>query len=88
MIAKLKRLLGLSRADEEKLAFYIRQADEAYDRMYDARNKTSAAGAYSDIKDAMASAIGLAGKLGLKDKAAELEKTLDHRKQVYRGQFS
>jgi hypothetical protein len=74
--------------DDEKhrrLAELVKLADKAYDDMYEARNPT---GAYSDMKDLMIDAIAFAEELGLKEKAAELRKTLEHRKAVFRSQFS
>jgi uncharacterized protein (DUF488 family) len=57
--------------DMERLA---KLAEESYSRVYDASDKTAAAGAYSDMKDYFIDAMRLAKELGLADRAAALEK--------------
>ena len=70
--------------DHELLAFQVRQGEAAYDRMYDARRP---AGEFSDCKDAFAATIAIATRLGLTERAAELEARLAHIKSVFRSQF-
>jgi hypothetical protein len=77
------------RADNLKqLEFFIRQAEEAYGRIYDAWSGTGRAAAYSDCKESMADAIHLARELGLDDKVAELEEKLKHYKEVFQHQMN
>ncbi len=72
-------------AECERLAALIRIADAAYDEMYETRSPT---GSYADMKDSMTDAIALAKQLGLTDAAAELDRVLEHRMQVFRRQMS
>ena len=74
--------------DRERLAFFERQAEDAYSRMYDMHTPSDAAACYSDAKEALYSAIGLAREL--RDDAAvkRLEARLDHIKAVFRSQFT
>lgn len=71
----------------ERLEFFIRQAEEAYSRLYDEPSRSGRAAAYNDCKESMADAIHLARQLGLEDKVAELEKKLEHYKNVFRHQM-
>ncbi len=71
----------------ERLDFFIRQAEEAYSRLYDEPSRSGRAAAYNDCKESMADAIHLARQLGLEDKVAELEKKLEHYKNVFRHQM-
>jgi hypothetical protein len=48
----------------ERLGFFERQADEAYDRMYEARPGSELAARFSDAKEALYEAIALARRLG------------------------
>jgi hypothetical protein len=50
--------------DAQRLAWLEAQAEGAYDKMYDASSSTDAAARYSDAKEAMNEAIGLARRLG------------------------
>jgi hypothetical protein len=61
--------------------------EKAYDDMYEARSFGSASVCYSDAKEFLRDAIGLAEELGLADEAATLEKRLEHIKAVFRNQF-
>jgi hypothetical protein len=62
--------------------------EAAYERMYDARSQTSAAGCYGEAKDAFASAIGIARLQGRFDDLQRLTARLEHVKAVFRSQFS
>ncbi len=73
--------------DEERLRFFEAKAEQAYDEMYDAITPGDAAARYSDAKEALYDAIGLARGLGRSAEAARLEARLDHIKAVYRSQF-
>jgi hypothetical protein len=77
---------------EEKLArleFFKKLAEQAYEDMYEKAHSPSAAtGYYSDAKEALYSAIGLAKELGLTEEAAKLDARLEHIKKVFRSQFS
>jgi hypothetical protein len=63
-------------------------AEAAYDKMYDAHDPSGAAVCYSDAKEALYDAIGLARRLGKVDVAERLEQRLAHIKAVFRSQFS
>jgi hypothetical protein len=63
-------------------------AEDAYDRMYDAGNPSGATALYSDAKEALYEAIGLAKRLCRADDAARLEARLAHIKAVFRSQFT
>ena len=71
----------------ERLAWLEAQAEAAYDRMYDARPGTDAAARYSDAKEALHDAIGLARRLGRNDDAERLAARLEHIKAVFRSQL-
>ena len=63
--------------------------EQAYDDLYEKAHSSSAATAYySDAKESFYTAIRLAGELGLEQEVEELEKRLEHIKQVFRSQFS
>ena len=64
------------------------QAENAYDKMYDARNATAAAGCYSDAKEFLQDALGLARRLERSDLMTEFAARLQHIKSVFRSQFS
>ena len=74
--------------DQERLDNLEAQAEAAYDKMYDAGDPSGAAVCYSDAKEALYDAIGLARKLGKTDVAARLEQRLAHIKAVFRSQFT
>jgi hypothetical protein len=63
-----------------------RLAEEAYDAMYDARFGTS--GHYSDAKEYLRDAIGLAQRIGDVATAERLQARLEHIKAVFRSQFT
>ena len=70
------------------LAALESMAEEAYDKMYDAHSHSEATADYSDAKEALYEAIGLASRLGLKDEEERLSKRLAHIKAVFRSQFT
>ena len=77
-----------SMTEAQRLAWFEAQAEAAYDKMYDATSSTEAAARYSDAKEAMRDAIGLARRLGQGAVADRLEARLAHIKAVFRSQFS
>ncbi len=74
--------------ERERLAFFEGQAEEAYTRMYDASSPSNAGVCYSDAKEALYSAIGIARELADEDSVRRLEARLAHIKAVFRSQFS
>jgi hypothetical protein len=74
--------------DEGRLHWFEAQAEASYDMMYDSANSSEAAARYSDAKEALYDAIGLARRLGKVDVAARLEQRLAHIKAVFRSQFT
>ena len=56
--------------DAERLASFEARAEAAYDRMYDALHSSDATARYSDAKEALRDAIGLARSLGQRDRDA------------------
>ena len=74
--------------DEQRLAWFEAQAEAAYDKMYDAEHAGDAAARYSDAKESLRDAIGLARRLGQDAVATRLEARLAHIKAVFRSQFS
>lgn len=74
--------------EKEKLDFFERQAEAAYGHMYDVASYSDAAARYSDAKEALHSAIGLADAIGDKASAERLRRRLDQIKAVFRSQFS
>ncbi|MFZ1108236.1 MAG: hypothetical protein WAN43_07815 [Rhodomicrobium sp.] len=77
-----------TRADAEKrLRRLEEQAEEAYSAMYDAHSPGAATGFYSDAKESLYDAIGLARVLGESGEAERLSQRLAHIKAVFRGQF-
>jgi hypothetical protein len=73
---------------KEQLERYIRQAEDAYSRIYDEWSSSGRAAAYNECKESIADAIRLARQLGLEDKARELEKKRQHYKEVFRSQMN
>ena len=65
-----------------------RLGERAYDDMYEAHSSSGATACYSDAKECFYDAIGLAGRLGLKEEAEALENRLEHIKAVFRSQFT
>jgi hypothetical protein len=74
--------------DDQKLAWLEAQAEQAYDKMYDDTRGNNAAGHYSDAKEALYEAIGLARRLGQDAHVTRLEARLAHIKAVFRSQFT
>ena len=74
--------------DEGRLHWFEAQAEASYGVMYDSTNSTDAAARYSDAKEALYDAIGLARRLGKADLATRLETRLAHIKAVFRSQFT
>ena len=77
-----------STTDVQRLAWFEAQAEQAYDKMYDATHSTEAAARYSDAKESLRDAIGLARRLRQDAVATRLEARLAHIKAVFRSQFS
>ena len=73
--------------DEERLAGFEAQAEDAYAKMYDAPRQGDATARYSDAKEFLHDAIALALRLGKPDVAARLDQRLAHAKAVFRYQF-
>jgi len=74
--------------DEERLRLLEAYAENAYSEMYDAGNPSGAMACYSEAKEALYTAIGLAKELGKLDEAERLSARLAHIKAVYRSQFT
>ena len=74
--------------ERERMTFLERQAEEAYDRMYDARSPSEATALYSDAKEALYTAIAIAHALGDSETEQRLEARLAHIKAVFRSQFT
>jgi hypothetical protein len=75
-------------SDAERLAWLEAQAEAAYDKMYDCRYSSNATAFYSDTKEFLYSAIGLAQGIGQAATATRLEARLAHIKAVFRSQFT
>jgi hypothetical protein len=73
--------------DEARLRWLEAQAEDAYERMYDA-GFSGAAVCYSDAKDFLYEAIGLARQLGKPTEVERLSRRLAHIKAVFRSQFT
>lgn len=71
----------------ERLRFFERQAEEAYDSMYEARPGSELAARYSDVKEALHEAIALARGLGLSRETRRLSARLQEIKTIFRTQF-
>jgi hypothetical protein len=74
--------------ERERMALFEQQAEDAYSRMYDATSSSDATARYSDAKEALYSAIGIARQLSDEDSAKRLEARLAAIKAVFRSQFS
>jgi hypothetical protein len=74
--------------DRERMVFFERQAEDALSRMYDAHSPSDATARYSDAKEALYSAIGIARQLADEESMQRLEARLAHIKAVFRSQFS
>ena len=70
------------------IIYFERQAEEAYTKMYDAPSPSDATARYSDAKEALFTAIGIARDLGEEDSLLRLEARLAEIKAVFRSQFS
>jgi phosphoenolpyruvate synthase/pyruvate phosphate dikinase len=75
-------------ADAGRLRDLEARAEAAYTKMYDAHDATEVAARYSDAKEALYDAIGLARNLGKAAAVARLEERLAHIKAVFRSQFA
>jgi len=71
----------------ERLRFFEAQAEEAYARMYEAKVGSDLAACYSDAKESLHEAIGLARCLGLQRTTERLSARLEEIKAVFRRQF-
>jgi len=78
----------MATTDEAQLRHLEAFAEAAYDKMYDAGSASGATALYSDAKEALADAIGLARRLGRAEDVTRLEKRLAHIKAVFRSQFT
>jgi hypothetical protein len=78
----------MEETDEDRLRLQEGYAETAYSAMYDARDNSAATAHYSNAKEALYTAIGLAKKLGKLQLAERLSKRLAHIKAVFRSQFS
>jgi hypothetical protein len=72
--------------ERERMAFFERQAEDACSRMYETTSNATAC--YSDAKEALYSAIGIARQLADEEAARRLEARLAEIKAVFRSQFS
>ena len=79
-----RRLAGHAEAMSDDYAECERQAEAAYDAMYDARRPKDA---YEDAIDAFRRAIKAAEAAGEMGEAKRLEARRDHVREVYRKQF-
>lgn len=64
------------------------KAEQAYDAMYEARDRSAAMVCYSNTKDYFRDAIGLARRIGAVGDAERLTQRLAHVKAVFRSQFT
>ncbi len=71
----------------ERLRFLEAKAEEAYERMYEARPGADLTACYSDAKEFLHDAIAMARRLGLSRDAARLEARLEEIKTIFRRQF-
>lgn len=69
------------------MAFFVRQGEAAYRRMYDAACPSDATARYSDAKEAFHSAISIALRLEDEAAAGRLRQRLAEIKAVFRRQF-
>jgi hypothetical protein len=74
--------------DEQHLAWLEALAEKTYDQMYDCTRSHDATALYSDTKEALYDAIGLARRLGQEATATRLEARLANIKAVFRSQFT
>jgi hypothetical protein len=71
----------------ERLRWLEAQAEQAYSAMYEARPGSDLAARYSDAKEFLHDAIGLAHRLGQAEEAERLAQRLAKIKTVFRRQF-
>lgn len=76
------------RDDESFLRDLEAKAEQAYDAMYEARDSSAATACYSDAKEYLRDAIGLAHRIGAVGDAERLTQRLAHVKAVFRSQFT
>ena len=74
--------------EREQIEFFEIEAEKAYQLMSDASSSSDATARYSDAKEALFSAIGLARACGDETCANRLAFRLDEIKAVFRSQFS
>ncbi len=88
--ARLRRL-GMNEEERQatlaSLAHCRKEAEKAYDDMYEAHSFRGANDCYRDAKDYFIAAIGHAKDLGLPEEAEALHKRLEHVRAVFRSQF-
>jgi hypothetical protein len=72
---------------EARLDWLERQAESAYEAMYDTPAGSALAARYSDAKEFLYDAIALARQLGRIETAERLSQRLAAIKDVYRSQF-
>jgi hypothetical protein len=73
---------------EAQLRWLIEQAEKSYSDLYEATSASAATASYSDAKEFLYDAIGLARRLGKTAEAQRLSERLAHIKAVFRSQFS
>jgi len=71
----------------ERLRWLEAQAEQAYSAMYEARPGSDLAARYSDAKEFLHDAIGLAHRLEQAEEAERLAQRLAEIKPVFRRQF-
>jgi len=71
----------------DRLRWLEAQAEQAYSAMYEARPGSDLAARYSDAKEFLHDAIGLAHRLGQVEEAERLSQRLTEIKTVFRRQF-
>jgi len=71
----------------ERLRWLEDQAERSYSAMYEARSGSELAARYSDVKEFLHDAIGLARRLGRVEEAERLSRRLNEVKTVFRRQF-
>jgi len=70
-----------------RLRWLEAQAEQAYSDMYEARAGSDLAARFSDAKEFLHDAIGLAHRLGQAEEAERLSQRLTEIKTVFRRQF-
>jgi hypothetical protein len=71
----------------DRLRWLEARAEQAYSGMYEARGGSELAARYSDAKEFLHDAIGLARRLNQPGEAERLSRRLDEIKTVFRRQF-